>query len=31
MAINEKEIKDHPKPVFYESTKTILSDIKAND
>ena len=30
MAINEKEIKDHPKPVFYESTKTILRQMANN-
>ena len=30
MAINEKEIKDYPKPVFYESTETILGQMAKN-
>ena len=30
MAINEKELKDLPKPVFYESTKTILRQMAKN-
>ena len=30
MAINEKELKDYPKPIFFEETKTILEQMKKN-
>ena len=30
MAINEKELVDYPKPIFYEATKKILEQMTKN-